>query len=114
MVSYSDFQKLDLRVAKVLEAERVVGSEKLIRLKIEVGEDNCKSPPEKTVKQIVAGIGKAYSPEELIGREIVVVNNLEPRSLMSLESQGMLLAANNGEPVLLIPDKEVPVGSQVK
>ncbi|KKT79058.1 MAG: hypothetical protein UX24_C0020G0005 [Candidatus Giovannonibacteria bacterium GW2011_GWB1_45_9b] len=106
MISYTDFLKIDLRVAKILSAERVEGSEKLVKLEVSLGEEN---------RQIIAGIGKVYQLESLIGKEIVVVANLEPRKLMGLESQGMLLAADNeGRPILLGPDAEVPAGSIVK
>ncbi|TSA46449.1 methionine--tRNA ligase subunit beta [bacterium] len=105
MVKFEQFKEIELKVGKVLEAERVEGSEKLLKLKIDIGEENP--------RQLVAGIGKIYSPEEMIGREIIVVANLEPRMLLGLESQGMLLAANDGGPVLLRPDREVPPGSPV-
>lgn len=104
LISFEDFKKLELRIAKVLAAERVEGSEKLVRLRVSIGEGE---------RQIVAGIGKYYSPEELVGREIVIAVNLEPRQLMGVESQGMLLAAGEEEPVLLRPDKEVAPGSSV-
>lgn len=106
MISYEDFSKVELKIAKIEDAVRLEGSDKLIKLQIELGEDN---------RQIIAGIGKSYSPEDLIGKEIVVVANLEPRKLMGEESQGMLLAAHDeeGNPVLLIPDKFVPPGSKI-
>ncbi len=106
MITYDDFKKAELVVAKVIAAERVPDSEKLIKLILDVGAEQ---------RQIVAGIGKQYEPEQLVGREIVIVANLEPRMLMGLESQGMLLAAHdeNGGAVLLAPDREVPVGSQI-
>ncbi len=106
MISFEDFQKIDLRVAKIIEAERVEGSEKLLKLKVDLGE---------ATRQIVAGIAKFYQPQDLIGKEIVVVANLEPKKLMGLESQGMLLAADkNGEPVILVPEKEVFPGAKIK
>jgi len=105
-ISYEDFKRLDLRVAKIIEAERVENSEKLIRLQIDLGEEK---------RQIVAGIGKFYNPEDLINKQIVVVANLEPRKLMGEESQGMLLAASNEDQIsLLIPDQEIPTGAIVK
>ena len=95
-------------VGKILTAERVEGSEKLLRLEVDFGE-------EVGIRQILAGIGKAYVPDELIGREIVVVVNLEPRMMMGLQSQGMLLAVDGGEgPVLLCPQREVFSGSPVR
>ncbi|MBI2056096.1 MAG: methionine--tRNA ligase subunit beta [Candidatus Sungbacteria bacterium] len=106
MISFEEFQKIELRVAKIIAADRVESSEKLLKLKVSFGNEE---------RQVVAGIGKAYDPEKLLGREIVVVANLEPRVLMGQESQGMLLAASdeNG-PVLLIPDHEVPPGAKIK
>lgn len=106
-MTIEEFRKTELRVAKVLTAERVEGSEKLIKLQIDLGEP----------RQLVAGIGKTYTPEDLVGKEIVVVANLEPRKLMGLESQGMLLAAHGeGEdpvPVLLTVERAVPPGSKI-
>ena len=107
MISIEDFKKAELKIAKILSAERVEGSEKLIKLKVSLGEEE---------RQIVAGIGKAYEPEALVGKEIVVVANLEPRTLMGEESQGMLLAASEGDglPVLLVPEREIAPGSSVR
>ena len=100
MISFEDFQKIDLRVAKIIKAEKIEGSEKLLKLEVNLG---------KEVRQIIAGIAKFYKPEDLVGKEIVVVANLEPKKLMGFESQGMLLAAEkDGEPVILVPEKEVP------
>ncbi len=106
-ITYDDFKKIDLRVAKILEAVRVEGSEKLVKLQIDVGELGP--------RQLVAGIGKAYEPDALVGKQIVIVANLEPKKLMGLESNGMLLAASNDSgPVLLIPESEVPPGVGIK
>jgi len=106
MIHYDDFKKLELKVARVLFAERVENSEKLLKLEIDLGSEK---------RQLVAGIGKRYAPEELIGKEIIVVANLEPRTLMGFESQGMLLAADGADgPVLLVPDAEVLPGSDIK
>ena len=106
MVSFRDFQKLNLRVAEIIEAERVENSDRLLKLKINLGSEE---------RNIVAGIGEFYPPEELIGREIIVVADLEPRKIMGSLSQGMLLAADvEGRPVLLRPDKNVPPGSEVR
>lgn len=105
-IAYDDFAKVDLKVAKIMEAERVEKSEKLIKLQLEVGDEK---------RQIVAGIGKAYTPEELVGKEIVIVANLAPKALMGVESHGMLLAAGGAEhPVLLAPEKEIESGAKVK
>lgn len=116
MISYPEFQKMDLRIGKILSAERVESSEKLLKLRVDVG-------PEIGERQIVAGIGKVYEPETMVGREIVVVVNLEPKvfTLRSdsgqvvLESQGMLLAADDESgPILLKPDKDALPGAKIK
>ena len=106
MISFDEFKKLDLRVAKVIGAEKIEGSKNLLRLEIDLGSEK---------RQIVAGISQFYQPEDLVGKEIVVVANLEPKKLMGIESQGMLLAAEkDGEPVILVPEKEVPPGTTIR
>ena len=105
MINFEDFKKIELRVAKIIKAENVEGSEKLIKLQVDGGDEK---------RQIVAGIAKFYKPADLIGKEIVVVWNLEPRILYGNESQGMLLAAEDNEkPVILVPEKEVPPGTKI-
>lgn len=105
IVTFDEFKKLDLRAARVTLAERVEGSDKLLRLEVELADEK---------RQIVAGIGKIYEPDLLIGREIIIVANLEPRKLMGLESRGMLLAASDdGGPSLLTPDRTVVPGSRI-
>ncbi len=108
LVSIEEFGKIKLVVGKVLTAERVPKSQKLVRLEVDLGEEQP--------RQIVAGIGSSYQPEELVGKLIVVVANLKPATLMGVESRGMLLAATlaDGSPVLLTPEKEVPPGSGVR
>jgi methionine--tRNA ligase beta chain len=105
-MTFADFKSIDLRVGKILAAERVADSEKLIRLRVDLGGEE---------RQLVAGIGKVYEPESLVNKEIAVVANLEPKTLMGIESQGMLLAAHdaNGEPVILTVEKEVQPGSKI-
>jgi methionyl-tRNA synthetase len=106
-ISIEEFAKIDLRVAKVLAAEKVEGSDKLLKLQIKVlGEE----------RQIVAGIAQHYTPEQLIGKEIVVVANLKPAKLRGLLSEGMLLAASNdqGKLAVLRPEQEIGEGSKVK
>lgn len=105
MATIEDFKKLDLRVGKVLEAERVEGSDKLVKMQIYFGEEK---------RQILAGIGKAYAPEDLVGKELVAIINLETRMLMGFESQGMILAASDEVPVILIPQKDVPPGVSIR
>lgn len=107
LIKIDDFAKVVLKVGKVLEAERVEKSNKLIKLQVDTGE----------TRQIVAGIGKAYTPEELVGKKIVVVANLEPAKLMGVESNGMLLAATDEEgrlSVLVLDRDEVTQGARVK
>ena len=106
IITIDDFKKIDLRVATIKTAERVEGSDKLIKLSIDLGEE---------VRQLVAGIGRQYEPEMLIERQIIVIANLQPRMLKGLESRGMLLAAHgeNGEAILLTPDKLAFNGSSI-
>lgn len=105
-ISYADFARLDLRIASVLEARDHPNADKLLLLKIDVGGEQ---------KQIVAGIRGHYTAEALVGRQIVVVNNLEPALLRGEESQGMLLAATDaGGVVLLVPDRACTPGAPVK
>lgn len=108
MISIDEFKNIELKVGKILTAERVEGSEKLVKLSVDVGEENP--------RQLVAGIAAAYAPETLVGREIAVVANLEPRKLMGMESNGMLLAAEGGGggPVLLVPEKEITPGARIR
>ncbi len=106
MISLNEFKEFDIRVGKIVKAEPIAGADKLLRLEVDLGAET---------RQIVAGIANHYASEALIGLEIPVVVNLEPRVLKGVESQGMLLAADdNGAPVLLSPDREVPPGSMVK
>lgn len=112
LIPFEEFAKVDLRVAKILSAERVEGSEKLLKLQVDLGEKNTEGIT--IPRQILVGVGKVYNPEKLIGTEIIVVANLEPRMLMGLESQGMLLAAKNENgPVLLRPESEVESGGKI-
>lgn len=105
-ISYDLFAQLDLRVAKVLEAREHPNANKLLLLKIKVG---------SIEKQIVAGIRGHYEPAALVGKLIVVVNNLQPTMLRGEESQGMLLAASDANSVILLqPERELPDGSRVK
>jgi len=105
-INFDDFQRIDLRVAKVIAAEKIEDSEKLLKLEIDLGKEK---------RQLVAGIGQFYSPEELMRREIVVVANLEWKKIKGVESQGMLIAADiGGKPVLLKPDEEVPPGTKIR
>ena len=111
MISFDDFKKIDLRVAKIISAEKVENSEKLIKLEIDLGTDF----PDNPKRTLLAGISKFYNPDDLIGREIIMVANLEPKSMMGMESQGMLLAAvEDGKPILIKPESEVSPGTKVQ
>lgn len=121
-IAFSDFKKLEMRVGTIRKAERVPNSEKLIKLEVDFGlqtqtdADVTQTDAEtKEVRQIIAGIGKSHEPESLVDTQCVFITNLEPRMLMGLESQGMLLAASDsdGNPVILKPEREIPAGSQI-
>jgi methionyl-tRNA synthetase len=105
IVTFEDFKKLDLRVAKIVEVSRVENTDKLLRIQIDLGAER---------RQIVAGLAKAYRPEEMVGKSIVVVTNLEPAVIRGVESKGMLLAASSGDKVLLLTlDGELEAGAKV-
>src|SRR5262245_10096500 len=106
-IKYDDFAKLDLRIARIVEARPHPNGDKLVLLQIDVGAEQ---------KQIIAGIRQHYTPEQLVGRLIVVVNNLEPAILRGETSSGMLLAASSGEKVVLLQpaDSDCAVGAKVK
>ncbi len=107
-ITIDDFLKVELRVGEVKVAEKVKGADKLLRMEVDIGTE---------VRQIVAGIAKAYDPEKLIGRKVVIVANLRPRKLRGLESQGMIVAASLGDeglPVLAGFLEDVPVGAKLK
>lgn len=105
-ITIDDFMKIQLKTATVLSAERVPNSEKLIKLQVDLGTEK---------RQIVAGIGKKYEPDALLGKRIVIVANLQPRKLMGLESQGMVLAAGeaNVEGLITVLEDVAP-GIKVK
>ena len=107
-ITIDDFLKVELRVGEVKVAEKVKGADKLLRMEVDIGSE---------VRQIVAGIAKAYDPEKLIGRKVVIVANLQPRKLRGLESNGMIVAASFGDdglPVLAGFLEDVPVGAKLK
>ena len=109
VISFADFLKLDLRVATVVEVAEHPNADKLIVLQIDLGDER---------RQIIAGLKEYYAPEALLGKQIVVVANLEPRKMRGMESQGMLLAgtADEGDDrtvVILTPDAPLPPGSPV-
>jgi methionyl-tRNA synthetase len=104
-IEYEEFAKVDLRVATILTAEMVPKSNKLIKLKVDIGEE----------RTIVAGIGKDYKPEELVGKKIVIVANLKPAKLMGVESRGMLLATDTAEGLTVLAfDREAKTGAKIR
>jgi methionyl-tRNA synthetase len=105
-ISIEDFAKVQMRVGQILEAEKIEGSRKLLKLKVDIGNE---------VRQVVAGIAEAYDPGSLLNRKIVVVVNLKPAKLMGVESDGMVVAASvDGKPVLATFAEEVPNGALLK
>lgn len=111
MINFDQFSQIELKIGTVLGAENVEGSEKLIKLKVDLGED----PPAGGPRQILAGVKQWYKPENFVGKQVIVVANMEPKNMMGLESQGMMLAADteNG-PVFLTVPKKVPAGTKVR
>ncbi len=107
MITIDDLSKIEIRIGKVLSAERVEGSEKLLKLMIDIGEP--------APRQILSGVAKAVSdPQELVGKMVPIVANLAPRMMMGMESQGMMLCADDTTPVFLHPARDVTPGSIVK
>lgn len=127
-LTIDEFAKLEARIGVVLTAEAVEGSEKLIRFMLDFGlkrpggrspdhsQDENGLGEERDIRQILSGIRKWYEPETLVGKKMLFVVNLAPRNMMGLESQGMLMAVDgiDGEPVFLIPEREVHPGSRVR
>lgn len=106
MINYDEFSKVDLRVAEILDVKDHPNADKLYVLQIKVGGEE---------KQIVAGIRKHYDKDELVGKKIIIVNNLEPVKLRGEESNGMLLAASDEDSVVLLTlDKDIESGSKIK
>jgi len=105
-VSFEDFKKFDIRIGKIISAEKVENTDKLIKLQIDLGNEQ---------RQLIAGIAEYYKPDYLIGKEVPVIVNLEPKKFKGLDSRGMILAADvDGKPILLHPDKEIPPGSMIR
>lgn len=106
LLSIDEFARLELRIARVLEAEPHPNADRLLKLQIDLGSEQ---------RQLVAGIASSYRPEDLVGRSIVVVANLKPARLRGELSQGMILAASEGEVIsILVPDRPVSPGSVVR
>lgn len=106
MITIDEFAKVELKVGTVLEALEIQGSEKLLMLKVDLGEDKH--------KQILSGIKQWYKPEDLKGKQFVFVTNLESRVIMKLESEGMMLCASANKPVLIKPIKKVTSGTKIR
>lgn len=111
-ISFDDFKKVEIRIGKILSAEKIESSNKLLKLQVDFGTEK---------RQILAGIAKFYEPEALIGKLCPFAFNLAPKMMGEIESQGMMLCADSGDlpaqagaPVLLHPDKEIRPGSLVK
>lgn len=105
-ISFEDFKKIDLKIGKVISAERIEGSDKLLKLMVDFASEQ---------RQIVAGIAEFYAPDLVVGKEFPFVVNLAPRILKGVESQGMILAASvDGKPVLISPIEDVPAGTIIK
>ena len=107
MVTIDDFASLEFKVGTVLEVEEIEGSENLLKLLVDLGEEEP--------RQVLSGIKLHYRPEDIRGKQFVFITNLEPRKMMGLESQAMIMAADASEDVvLLVPQKEVPPGSKIR
>lgn len=105
-IKYEDFAKIELVVGEIKEAKRIEGSDKLLKLLIDIGNET---------KTIVAGIGKKYKPLNLLGKQVIVVKNLEPKKILNVESEGMILAVDAPEgPILIVPHKKTQPGNKVK
>jgi methionyl-tRNA synthetase len=105
-ININEFFRLELRVARVLSAEGVPNTEKLLKLEVDIGSET---------RQLVAGIAKVYEPEALVGKNIIVVANLQPARIRGVESRGMLLAADvGGRPIVATFEEDVPPGTRVR
>lgn len=106
MITFNDFKKLDIRIGKVLSAEKISGTDKLMKLEVDFGTEK---------RLLVAGLAQFFEPEHLVGKEIPVLMNLESKKIKGIESQGMILAIDvDGKPILLHPEREVPPGSVIR
>lgn len=105
MLKFDDFTKLEMRVGTVVEAERVIGTDRLIRVIVDVGNEK---------RQVVAGFGHKHTPEELVGKQIPIVMNVEPAMIRGVQSNGIFMALADENATLLIPQHTVPNGSKIK
>ena len=109
MISYQDFQKLDLRIGEITAAEKIAGADKLLKLTVDLGGE---------IRTLVAGIALSYAPDQLIGKRVAVLANLQPATIRGVTSQGMALAAfregDDASISLLVPDRPLDAGSHIK
>jgi len=104
-VTFEEFSELDLRIGTIVSAEPIKKSKKLLRLLVDLGETRD--------RQIVAGIAETHKPDDLVGRQVVVLANMQPAKLFGVESRGMILAGDSDGAILLMPEREVPAGTAV-
>lgn len=104
-VKFEDFAKLEIKIGTVVEAERVAGSDRLLRIVMDMGTEK---------RQVVAGFGFKFSPEDLLGKQAPIILNIEKTVMKGIESTGVFVAIDAEEPVLLLPEKSVPNGSKIK
>lgn len=105
-ISYEEFSKLDIRVAKIIYAERIAGYKKIVKARVDLGYEE---------RELVVGGAEYYKPEDLIDKIVIILVNLKPRKIAGIESQGMLLAADvNDKPIWLTVDGDAPLGSKIK
>ncbi len=105
MFKFDDFAKLEIRMGTVIEAEKVPETDRLMKIVVDMGNEK---------RQVVAGFGHLHTPEELIGKQVPVVVNIEKAVIRGVESNGILMAIDDSEATLLIPKKPVPNGSKIK
>jgi tRNA-binding protein len=105
-ITYEEFSKLDIRVAKIITAERIKGYKKIVKAKIDLGNEE---------RELVVGGAEYYQPEDLIGKVVIILANLQPRKIAGIESEGMLLAADvDDKPIWLTIDGDAPLGSRIR
>ena len=105
-VTYDDFAKLDLRIAKIMQVEKIPGKSRIVKGVIDLGAEK---------REVIIGGAEYYPPEELVGRKVIVIANLEPRKIAGIESNAMLLAADlNDKPYWLTVNEDVPLGTKIK
>ncbi len=105
MIPFADWQKLDIRVGEIKDAMRVPGTDKLLKLTVDIGSEE---------RVLVAGVAMEYPPEKIVGKKMLVLANLEPKAVKGIESRGMILAAvDGGRPVIVCPEKDVPAGTKI-